>query len=225
MKKSLIIPGLGGAADCWAPIFTGRLSTCCTVQSTPLPPHGATIEEFARELIPEEPVDLLIGFSIGAAVVQEMITHRPDIAASVVLMAPPAGSMFPGPPEDANDFSSGRGKWSAAMLEMMFTPEWLASHPDISEIFPRVKKQIPGELLIRQSNAISDWAGCLDSLAKVSVPALVIAGRYDIITPLIHAETITKTLPNASLKVFDTGHGFPWQCPLETADRILEFHK
>lgn len=225
MRKSLIIPGLGGTADCWAPIFTGRLSNCCTVESAPLPDKGSTIKEFALKLIPEQPVDLLIGFSIGAAVVQEMIINRPDIASTAVLLAPPAGNVFPGPPEDANDFSSGRGKWSASMLEMMFTPEWLASHPDISEFFPRVKKQIPGELLIRQSNAISDWAGCLDGLKKVTMPVLIIAGRYDVITPLVHAETVSKAIPNASLTVFDTGHGFPWQCPLKTADKILEFHQ
>ncbi len=173
--------------------------------------------------MPEKPVDVLIGFSIGAAVVQEMIVLRPDITSRVVLMAPPAGNDYPQPPKDANNFSNGRGKWSASMLEMMFTPEWLASHPDITEFFPRVKKQVPGERLIKQSNAISDWKGCLSNLGNVLLPVLIIAGRYDIITPLIHAEILNKTLPNASLTVFDTGHGFPWQCPLETADRILEF--
>lgn len=225
MKESLVIPGLGGSADCWASIFTGRLSTCYKVKSVQLPHNGTTIEEFARELVPDKPVDILIGFSIGAAVVQEIIAHWPDTASSVVLMAPPAGNQYPQPPEDANDFSNGRGKWSASMLEMMFTPEWLASHPDISEYFPRVKKQVPGERLIRQSNAISDWKGCLDTLKNISLPVLIIAGRYDIITPLAHAEILNTTLPNASLTVFDTGHGFPWQCPLETADKILEFSK
>lgn len=225
MKKALLIPGLGGTSDCWASIFTGRLSTSFSITSSPLPVDCITIPEFAQKLIPEEPVDILIGFSMGAAVIQEMISRRPDIATTVVLMAPPAGNMYPQPPEDANDFSSGRGKWSTSMLEMMFTPDWLAAHPDISEFFPRVRRQVPGEQLIKQSNAISDWEGCLDTLKKVSLPVLILAGRYDIITPLIHSETLSKTLPNASLTVFDTGHGFPWQCPLETADRILEFHR
>ncbi|MCK5786450.1 MAG: alpha/beta hydrolase [Candidatus Sabulitectum sp.] len=223
MKNTLIIPGLGGAEDCWPPIFTGRLATCCRIESSPLPENGTSIGDFARTLLPEKPVDLLVGFSIGAAVVQEMILIKPDVASMVVLMAPPAGNSFPGPPDDANDFTGGRGKWSASMLEMMFTPDWLASHPDISEFFPRVKQQVSGELLIRQSNAISDWEGCLSDLEDVSVPVLILAGRYDIITPLVHAETLNKIIPNASLTVFDTGHGFPWQYPMETADRILEF--
>jgi pimeloyl-ACP methyl ester carboxylesterase len=175
--------------------------------------------------MPEEPVDTLIGFSIGAAVVQEMITQKPDIASGIVLLAPPAGRDYPQPPEDVQDFSNGRGKWSASMLEMMFTPEWLASHPDVSEFFPRVEKPVAGELLIRQSNAISNWKGCLEQLKNVPIPVLIIAGRYDIITPLVHAHAVYDALPDSTLTVFDTGHGFPWQVPLKTADRILEFYR
>ncbi len=223
MREALLIPGLGGTEDCWAPFFTGRLSEQFIVHSLSLPYNGSSIEEFALELIHRPPVDLLIGFSIGSAVVQEMIVRRSDIASKVVLMAPPAGNSLPSPPEDAHDFSDGRSKWSASMLEMMFTPDWLAAHQDISEYFPRVKKQTSGEQLIKQSNAIRDWSGCLGKLKNVTIPASILAGRFDIITPLVHAETINRILPNSSMEVFDTGHGFPWQCPMETADKILEF--
>ncbi len=223
MNKTLLIPGLGGASDGWAPIFTGRLSTYCSILSKSIPATGKTISDFAKELMPDQPVDTLIGFSMGAAVVQEMITIRPDIASKVILMAPPAGNSLPQPPEDAHDFSNGRGKWSASMVEMMFTPEWLASHPDVSEYFPRVKRIIPEIQLVNQSFAISEWSGCLNSLKRTFTPVLLLTGRFDIITPIIHTETLYNTLPNASLTVFDTGHGFPWQIPLETADRILEF--
>lgn len=224
MKRALLIPGLGGTDDCWSEIFTGILGSEYILDTVVLPEGGSTIRHFAEQLLPASlAADLLIGFSIGSAVVQEMLCSRRDESMQAVLMAPPAGNDLPGPPEEAHDFSDGRGKWSASMLEMMFTPEWLAAHPDVTEFFPRVKRSLPGETLIRQSNAIKDWQGCRGRLPYVKAQVLVMAGAFDIITPPIHARTIADLLPFSELNMMDTGHGFPWQCPVETADRILEF--
>lgn len=223
MKRALIIPGLGGTADCWPVLFTGRLSSEFTIQTTALPMEGTTVKEYADVLLPDSSLDLIIGFSIGSAVVQEMLCSFPDAASKAVLMAPPAGNRFPGPPAEAHDFSDGRGKWSASMLEMMFTPEWLAGHPDVTEFFPRVKNSVPAERLILQSRAITDWEGCTEKLNNVTAPVLIIAGIHDIITPVTHARAIHSALPDSELFIMETGHGFPWQCPVKTADRILEF--
>lgn len=225
MKKALLFPGLGGAPDCWAPFFTGRLQTMFSIQSNALPEEGKTIQNFAELLMPSDKVDLLIGFSIGAAVVQEMLLLNPDVASKVVLMSPPAGSDFPSPPNETQDFSNGRGKWSLSMLEMMFTPEWLATIPDVSQIFPRIKKPVSQKLLIKQSQAINNWPGCLSELQRITVPVLILTGLYDMITPIVHSRAIQNSLPNATSFTFDAGHGFPWQDPIEAADKILEFYK
>ncbi len=223
MKRAFLIPGLGGTADCWSELFTGRLESHYRIETTSLPENGTTIAEFAADLCPADPPDLLIGFSIGSAVVQEILCSHPDAISRAVLMAPPAGRKFPNPPEEAHDFSDGRGKWSATMLELMFTPDWLASHPDVTEFFPRVKRSLPSQTLIRQSNAIRKWEGCTERLGSVETKVLIIAGLHDIITPPVHAREINRSLPGSELYMMETGHGFPWQCPLETADRILEF--
>jgi len=225
MKKALLIPGLGGTDDCWAPYFTGRLETRFSIESKSLPEQGETIKDFAELLMPSSTVDLLIGFSIGSAVIQEMLLINPNVASKVVLMAPPAGSNYPSPPEESQDFSNGRGKWSLSMLEMMFTPEWLATVPDVSQIFPRIKKQVPEKLLIKQSKAITNWPGCLSQLKKITVPVLILTGLYDMITPVVHSNSIKNALPNATSFSFDAGHGFPWQNPIEAADKILEFYQ
>lgn len=225
MKKALLIPGLGGTADCWAPLFTGRLQTEFSIKSEALPEEGKTIQNYAELLMPTEKIELLIGFSIGAAVVQEILLLNPDVASKVVLMAPPAGSDYPAPPGETQDFSNGRGKWSLSMLEMMFTPEWLATIPDVSQIFPRIKKQVPEEILIKQSKAITDWPGCLSGLKAITAPVLLLAGLYDMITPIVHSRAIQDSLPNATSFTFDAGHGFPWQKPIEAADKIMEFYK
>lgn len=223
MRQALIIPGIGGTPDCWSALFIGRLGSEFSVESVALPGTGSSVTDFSRILAPAAPVDLLIGFSMGAAVVQEMLVSNPQWETRVVLMAPPAGNSFPGPPAEAHDFSDGRGRWSASMLEMMFTPEWLAVHPDVTEYFPRVKNPVSSERLLVQSEAIKNWKGCMAKLREVNNPVLVIAGAYDIITPLEHARSIHSALPCSTISVMETGHGFPWQCPVETGDRILEF--
>ncbi len=142
-EKSLLIPGIGGTADCWNPLFTGRLQSCLTVDKVELPGAGETIGQMAEGLSLSPPPDIVIGFSIGAAVVQEMLVSPSSRVSMAVLMAPPAGNV-PRAAEERHDFSDGRGRWSASMLEMMFTPAWLAAHPDVTEFFPRVKRSIPG---------------------------------------------------------------------------------
>ncbi|PIE52460.1 hypothetical protein CSA37_06645 [Candidatus Fermentibacteria bacterium] len=221
--NAVLIPGLGGTADCWSHIFLEILSSSFTIKSLPLPESGTTIGEYASELEPSTRPDLLLGFSAGAAAVQEILAENPLAAKKAVLLAPPAGYDYPPSPPDTHDFTEGRGRWSVKMLEMMFTPKWLADHPDVSSYFPRVKNPVSGETLIRQSNAIEDWAGCLDRLKNVSIPVLIIAGEHDMITPPVHAEAIHKSLCNSQLEMMNTGHGFPWQCPAETAKKILEF--
>ncbi len=223
MKRALLIPGIGGTTDCWNALFTGRLKSGFTVETVELPGEAMTIEEMARGFALSPPPYIIIGFSIGAAVVQEMLVSPLTGVSRAVLMAPPAGKSFPGPPERAHDFSDGRGKWSASMLEMMFTPEWLAANPDVTEYFPRVKRSVPGDRLEAQSRAIYHWDGLIHRLGKVHTPVLILAGLYDIITPVVHARAIHEAMPCSRITVMETGHGFPWQCPVETADAILEF--
>lgn len=223
MKKALLIPGIGGTTDCWNPLFTGRLQSRFAVETVELPEGAGTIREMARGFTLSPPPDIIIGFSIGAAVVQEMLVSPSIGVFKAVLMAPPAGNRFPGPPKSAHDFSDGRGRWSATMLEMMFTPEWLAEHPDVTEFFPRVKRSVPGDSLKAQSQAINLWEGCLEGLARVTAPVLILAGLHDIITPEVHARALHEALPCSRLTFMETGHGFPWQCPIETADTVLEF--
>lgn len=223
MRRALLIPGIGGTADCWNPLFTGRLQTGFTVEKVELPGAGETIGQMAEGLSLSPPPDIVIGFSIGAAVVQEMLVSPSSRVSRAVLMAPPAGNRFPGPPKSAHDFSDGRGRWSASMLEMMFTPGWLAAHPDVTEFFPRVKRSVPGDILKAQSQAINRWKGRIEELVRLETPVLILAGRHDIITPVVHARALHEALACSRITVMETGHGFPWQCPVETADAILEF--
>jgi len=60
-------------------------------------------------------------------------------------------------------------------------------------------------------------------LAKINTPTLVIAGRYDLGTPLEAGEFIAQHMPNAKLAVLDTAHIANMEQPKEYADTVLEF--
>ncbi len=45
-----------------------------------------------------------------------------------------------------------------------------------------------------------------DELPKITMPVMVVHGRYDQARPIEHAEFLVKHLPHAELRLFDTGH-------------------
>lgn len=45
-----------------------------------------------------------------------------------------------------------------------------------------------------------------DAISAIRVPALVITGRYDAVTPLAHGRLIADRVPGAELVEFDAAH-------------------
>jgi 3-oxoadipate enol-lactonase len=60
-------------------------------------------------------------------------------------------------------------------------------------------------------------------LAKINVPTLVIAGRYDLGTPLEAGEFIAQHTPNAQLAVLETAHIANVEEPQIYTDTVLNF--
>jgi 4,5:9,10-diseco-3-hydroxy-5,9,17-trioxoandrosta-1(10),2-diene-4-oate hydrolase len=62
------------------------------------------------------------------------------------------------------------------------------------------------------------------NLDKISCPTLVIWGRQDRITPMLHAQVAKNGIPNAELHIFDScGHGSHFEHPEEFNRLVLEF--
>jgi len=60
-------------------------------------------------------------------------------------------------------------------------------------------------------------------LAKINAPTLVIAGRYDLGTPLEAGEFIAQHMPNAQLAVLETAHIANMEQPKIYSETVLEF--
>ncbi len=63
-------------------------------------------------------------------------------------------------------------------------------------------------------------------VGKVRIPALILWGKQDKMTPVADAYFLKKTLPKAKLKVFDNqGHKLPYEQPKEIAGEIEKWYQ
>ena len=61
----------------------------------------------------------------------------------------------------------------------------------------------------RQGRGLVEWNGTrLREVGKLRAPALVLAGRDDILTPPVFSRRLTAIIPNAKLRVLPGGHAF-----------------
>lgn len=65
----------------------------------------------------------------------------------------------------------------------------------------------------------------LELVRGISMPALVIHGKYDPCLPLAHGVYLSEEIPNAVLSVLDMGHSFQWSWDNEIADKVIDFAK
>jgi 3-oxoadipate enol-lactonase len=73
-------------------------------------------------------------------------------------------------------------------------------------------------------SVLIDRAAVLDSLADVTVPALIVSGQQDRTLPSIHSERIAAKLGNARhVEVPDAAHLVPLEAPREANSLILGF--
>jgi pimeloyl-ACP methyl ester carboxylesterase len=75
----------------------------------------------------------------------------------------------------------------------------------------------------------ADWRAAdrfdrMQDLAGIRVPALIIAGRNDTLTPPKYAEYLAAKIPQAELRIIEgAGHMFPMERPADVARWIEEF--
>jgi pimeloyl-ACP methyl ester carboxylesterase len=87
----------------------------------------------------------------------------------------------------------------------------------------RLRRLAPG-VLYNDLKACNDYAGGLDSAAKVNCPVLFILGRRDVMTPPKSTSTLVKALKNpATVQVNASGHSLMAEAPDATLDALIQF--
>ena len=173
----------------------------------------------------------VIGVSFGGMVAQEFAATFPErverLALACTSPGGDGGSSYPLHELGELDEET-RGARMLPLLDVRFTPEYLASHPadrafaslisrgrQVAKSPERRRGEIE-QLMARSAHDVTD------RLADIACPTLVAAGRYDGIAPLANSEAIVSRVPQSELRVYDGGHAFFAQDP-RAIPEIIDF--
>ena len=189
---------------------------------------GALTEQVAGVIdqqAPAQPVHV-VGYSLGALVAADLAATRPEIVASLTLVAGWVKAdtqqrlrnriwnrLFESDQDLLREFAT----WTA------YGHPFLAGRSD-ADIQALVDARTFPEGIAEQMrlNAVADLTG---TLAAITVPSLVIAGAHDQMVPARQTRLLFGGLPNARYAVIDSGHAIPHERPAQLFQLINEFVK
>jgi len=85
-----------------------------------------------------------------------------------------------------------------ALLELMYTPAWLAAHPGPTTVEGDASMSAPAR---RDHLRASDARDAADRLAEVAAPTLVVHGTDDLLSPVVNATLIAERVPDACVEL------------------------
>jgi len=237
----VLLHGFPLAMAIWDPIRPG-LAEVARVVTPDLRGFGASDKptgDYSMEALAEDVVRLadalglerflLGGHSMGGYVALRVAAAHRDRVAGLVLVDSRAEA-------DAPD---GRARRDAAIARIAseggagfldeFVPNLIASA--VRERSPRLlaelramAAEVPDHVLAGCLAGMRDRPDSSDLLRSLDVPALVVVGADDAITPLAAARAMTAALPRAALAVIPgAGHTPSVERPLATAEALIDF--
>ena len=159
----------------------------------------------------------LVGHSMGAAIALTCALNYPQMLDGIVLIG--AGQRMKVMPSLLDDL--GQGKHNPDFIRLAFSPQ-----TSESMVASRVK------IFSEASPAVlyADFAACnnfdvSEKLGKIALPALVIVGVDDKLTPLKLSQYLISHISNSRLEAIDAaGHYVMIEKPAEVNKLILDFY-
>jgi pimeloyl-ACP methyl ester carboxylesterase len=113
-----------------------------------------------------------------------------------------------------------------AMLPRLFAKLTLEQHPERVEPMKDVMSQTAPRGIAGALRGMAARPDRRADLPKIVVPALVLVGDEDVITPVAESKSMAEALPNARLEVIrQAGHLAPYENPSDANAAILRFLK
>lgn len=229
----LFVPGLRITMDMWPPTILYELAhsnhRVIVYNNRGTGNSSDGTKDYTISQLASDAADLLdaldigkahiLGWSMGAYIVEELALLRPDKVCSLILYgAGPGGDKaIPSSAELMQTLGGVSGtpeEQARQILSFFFPQSWLSNNPDFINQFPLLKSTVSMETTQKQAQAIVGWNGMYDSPSLITHPTLVLMGTEDIITTPKAALSLVEKIPLASLiQVKDAGHGWMYQYP------------
>ena len=206
----VLLPGMMCDARLFAPQITD-LSRDHAVTIAPIT-QGERIEEIASGLLDILPAKFaLAGLSMGGIVAMELLRRAPERISRIALMDT---NPLAETPQSAAAYEpmiiGARAGRLDEVLRVFMKPEFLAPGPQRPTVLNKVfemGRDLGPEILIRQVRALQRRRDQQPALRRCKVPALVLCGAHDKLTPLKRHAFMAELIPYAQLEVIeDAGH-------------------
>ncbi len=185
--------------------------------------HHDTMAEMAEATLAlAPPTFALCGFSMGGYVAFEIFRRAPQRVERIALMDTQAGPDTPETAARRRGFieQTRIGRFHGVhptLLPQLVHPSRV-SDPAVTQPLLDMATEVGGDGFVREQQAILGRADSRPLLVEIEVPAVVIVGRQDLVTPPSRAEEIATDIANARLVVIEEcGHMAPLEQPAEVS--------
>lgn len=187
--------------------------------------HADFLESLLGQI--EGPVGLA-GFSFGGYVALALMKRRPEKVRALALVDTRASADDDaGRAKRDETIAAVREQGVAPLVESMpaklVSPESMGRADLVERVRRIISRQRP-ETVEADLTAMRDRPDSNDFLPEISVPALVVVGERDALTPPADSEAMAAAIPNARLVVVPgAGHLTPMERPKAVAEALGEF--
>ncbi len=206
----LFIPGL----NCTARLFSPQIAALQGQHMCHVADHGVadSLEVIAADILAKVPETFaLVGLSMGGYVAYEIIRQAPERVLALALLDTRAA---PDTPEDAVRRHQTIGLAKNGQFDRLHGILWpRLVHPrrvgekDLEETVVAMMRETGAERFIRQQTAVLNRQDYRSLLPTVAVPALILVGKDDVITPPLHARELRGLIKGSTyVEIEDCGH-------------------
>lgn len=223
----VLLPGMMCDARLYSPQIE-VLSRLAPITVAPIC-YGERIEEIAQGLLDQLPQRFaLAGLSMGGIVAMEVLRRAPDRVSRIALMDTNALAETP---QSATVYepwiiAAKSGRFEDALRDMM-RPDYLAPGPQRMAILNRffdMARDFGPDIFVHQCRALQRRRDMQSALRRCKVPALVLCGAEDRMTPVKRHQSMAQLIPYAKLQIIEgAGHLPTWEQPEQVTQALLDW--
>ncbi len=208
----VLLPGMMCDARLFGPQIA-ELSSEGAVTIAPIT-QGERIEEIASNLLSDLPERFaLAGLSMGGIVAMEILRRAPDRVSRIALMDTNPLAETPQSSAAYEPMIVGaRAGRLEDVLGGFMRPEYLAPGPQRADILALVLEMglyLGPETFVRQARALQRRRDQQSTLRRCKVPALVLCGEHDGLTPVKRHTFMAELIANAQLEIIEAAGHLP----------------